>query len=64
MIQVFIQSTYSKNLKGLRHTITLKDAGLTAPMKPNKVTIKSNLQDKKVCTLKDRMLVDPYGIQS
>ena len=50
MIQIFTQRTYRKSLKGLRHTMKLKDAGLTAPMKPNKVTKKSNLQDKRCVT--------------
>ena len=50
MIQIFTQRTYRKSLKGLRHTIKLRDAGLTAPMKPNKVTKKSNLQDKRCVT--------------
>ena len=43
----FLYKTYSKSLKGLRHTIKLKDVGVIAPMKPNKVTKKSNLQDKR-----------------
>ena len=46
----FYTKTYRKSLKGLRHTIKLRDAGLTAPMKPNKVTKKSNLQDKRCVT--------------
>ena len=63
MIQIFIQNLQQKPQRSETHDKTegrWADSSNETKQSHNKV----KSAGQKVCTLEDRMLVDPYGIQS